>query len=414
MQPFDPAAAAHAYVAVMTPAQMAKAVAYTHGREWMRLWGWLVSLVVAWLIVRAGVTVKIRDMLDRDRRRPFLSSLAIIPVYILIASLLSLPWSIYSGWWFQKQYDLTSQPLSGWLQDQLIGLGFGLVQGLIFWAALYTVMRLAKRSWPLWCGVVAAALLGLALFLQPLVIEPAFNTYKPAPPGPVRDVVVQLGKETGTPTDKIFIYNGSKQSNAYTANVAGMFGTARVALSDTMFKRGSSISEIRAVVGHEMGHYVHAHSLWFIGIAMVLGAIAFWLMGLFFPLFRGVLGAKGVGAVSDPAGLPVLAVSFFTVALLGTPVLNTISRYTEADADSFSLAHAHEPDGLSTALVKTAEYRAPMPSQLEETIFYDHPSVYNRVKKAMDWKAAHMAETEATEARDAEIEKQAAAAPAPK
>lgn len=411
MSTFDPAAAADAFIAVMTPAQMAKAIAYTHGKEWMRLWDWLAALVVAWLIIRTGVTVKIRDAIGKGGTRPFLSALAITPVYLLLTTILSLPWAVYSNWWFEKSYGMTSQPLSGWFQDQLTGSVVGLVMGTIFWVVLYSVMRIGKRSWPIWCGVVASVLLAFALFLQPLVVEPMFNTYKPAPPGPVRDVVVELGKETGTPTDKILIYNGSKQSNRYTANVAGMFGTARVALSDTMFKKGSSVSEIRAVVGHEMGHYVHNHSLWFIGIAFVLASVAFWLAGMIFPLFRGLLGAKGVGEVADPAGLPVLAVALGTVALLGTPVLNTVSRYTEADADAFSLEHAHEPDGLASALVKTADYRAPRPGQLEEIVFYDHPSVYHRVRKAMDWKAAHLAETQASEAKDAEIEKQVAAAP---
>ena len=42
-----------------------------------------------------------------------------------------------------------------------------------------------------------------------------------------------------------------------------------------------------------------------------------------------------------------------------------------------------------SALVKTAEYRYPRPSPVEEFIFYDHPSVERRVHRAMEWKAAH-------------------------
>ena len=44
---------------------------------------------------------------------------------------------------------------------------------------------------------------------------------------------------------------------------------------------------------------------------------------------------------------------------------------------------------MSTALVKTAEYRFPRPGKLEEIIFYDHPSVETRVRRSMEWKAAH-------------------------
>ena len=94
-------------------------------------------------------------------------------------------------------------------------------------------------------------------------------------------------------------------------------------------------------------------------------------------------------SLADPAGLPVLGAVLATLTLLATPLLNTTTRLAESDADSFSLAHAHEPDGLSRALVKTVEYRASSPSTLEEVIFYDHPSVEHRVRKAMEWRAAH-------------------------
>jgi STE24 endopeptidase len=55
----------------------------------------------------------------------------------------------------------------------------------------------------------------------------------------------------------------------------------------------------------------------------------------------------------------------------------------------YSLQTENRPDALSTALVKTAEYRYPRPNAVEEFIFYDHPSVERRVRTAMEWKAAH-------------------------
>jgi STE24 endopeptidase len=78
------------------------------------------------------------------------------------------------------------------------------------------------------------------------------------------------------------------------------------------------------------------------------------------------------------------------LTLLATPVLSTITRTAEADADNFSLQRVGEPDGLAKALVKTIEYRAATPGRLEEILFYDHPSVGWRVRNAMNWKAAHM------------------------
>src|SRR6185312_10602664 len=109
---------------------------------------------------------------------------------------------------------------------------------------------------------------------------------------------------------------------------------------------------------------------------------------LLFPFAARLLGESGA-RLADPAMLPVVAVVMAALSLLATPVFNTATRIQEAQADSFSLDHAHDPDGLSKALVKTIPYRASSPGDLEEFLFYDHPSVEHRVRKAMDWKAAH-------------------------
>jgi STE24 endopeptidase len=77
------------------------------------------------------------------------------------------------------------------------------------------------------------------------------------------------------------------------------------------------------------------------------------------------------------------------LGLLASPLFNTFSRTIETQADAYSLRTENRPDALSSALVKTAEYRYPRPSAIEEFVFYDHPSVERRVRTAMEWKAAH-------------------------
>jgi STE24 endopeptidase len=215
--------------------------------------------------------------------------------------------------------------------------------------------------------------------------------------------VVALAHKAGVPSDKIYIYDGSKQSNRYTANVSGLFGSARVAMSDVMFKKNADIAEVRGVVGHEMGHYKRGHVLWGAVATALLSLAGLGLINLAFPTANRWLGAGAMG-VADPAGLPVLIALFVTLTLIATPLSSTLSRLQEADADAFSLRVANEPDGLSKALVKTIEYRADSPSWLEEAIFYDHPSVRRRVQTAMDWKARHLDLARAQAARDAALE----------
>jgi STE24 endopeptidase len=389
MAVFDPASATAAYMATLSPAGHAKATAYTQGGHWLLLWGWLVTVVAAWLILRSGVLTRTEIAMERKKPRLILVSLVIPAIFVLMDFVLELPWEIYAHWWREKSYGLTSQSLGGWFGEQVIGLVVNVIITALFLAALYALIRRAPRTWWIWAGALSAAFFVILLIVQPIFIEPLFNTYTPAPPGAVRDTVVALAEKAGVPHDKIFIYNGSKQSNRYTANVAGLFGSARVAMSDVMFAKGADIAEVRGVVGHEMGHYKRLHVLWGALAYSLLAISAFGLIHLLFPSAARLMGAK-IGGIFDPAGLPVIIVVVSTLGLLGTPLTNTLTRVAESDADAFSLRVANEPDGLSKALVKTVEYRASSPSALEEFIFYDHPSVERRVRRAMDWKAAHM------------------------
>ena len=385
----DAAAETARILATLSPEETARAVSYTQGGHWLLLWGALASILVSWIIIRLGVLSVIRDKLERRQRRPKLVSLLVGLVYLTLSTLLILPWSIYESWWREKQYGLTSQPLAGWLGEATLSGLISVVIGAVLLVGLYFLIRHARRWWWVWGAGLSAVVVIVMLLVSPLVIEPLFNTYTPAPNGAVRDAVVELAHKTGTPDDKIYIYDGSRQSDRYTANVSGLFGSARVAMSDVMFAKGADIAEVRGVVGHEMGHYVHMHSLWMTGILILLAGIVFFAIDRLFPLARRWLGADRVGDVSDPAGLPVLAAVATVIGLLLTPVMATMTRTIEADADRFSLEQANEPDGLAKALIKTAEYRAPSPSAVEEFLFYDHPSVESRVRRAMEWKAAH-------------------------
>lgn len=393
----DPAAETARWLATISPEDLERAVAYTRGGHWLLLWGAIVSIVVAWLIIRTGILSGIRDRMERRRKRPKLVSLVVGVVWVLMDFVLTLPWAIYQAWWRETQYGLTEQPLTGWLTEALMETAITVVLLGLLIVGLYFIIRHARRLWWAWGAGLTAVAMVFMMIVSPIVFEPLFNDYTPAPDGPMRDSVVELAQRTGTPDDKIFIYDGSKQSDRYTANVSGLFGSARVAMSDVMFAKGADLAEVRGVVGHEMGHYVHMHSLWMTGIMILLAGLVFWLIDRLFPVAKRLLGAGRVGDISDPAGLPVLAAIGAVIGLLLTPVTNTMIRLIEQDADQFSLTHANEPDGLSKALIKTAEYRAPSPSAIEEILFYDHPSVENRIRMAMEWKATHPANAPAAE-----------------
>ena len=381
---FDPNAATAGYIDSLGPAALQKAHDYTVGKEWMLLWALIVAAIVTWLIVRSGLLDRLEARLGEKRAN--VKALVIAFVYFIVSTILTLPWSVYSDWWREKSYGRTAQPFSDWLLQLGIGALISAIGGAIFMAAVYWLMRRAGRAWWAWAGVVTAILFAFVMLLSPVLIEPLFNKYEPVPPGQVRDAVVEMAQRAGIPANKVYMYNGSRQSNNFTANASGVGSTARVAISDVAFKN-ASLDEVRAVTGHEIGHYVLKHIWWGILFYSVGAVILFWLADLTFPWFAARFGSSA--SLRDPRGIPVLMFMVTLFGLLTLPFSNTFSRTLEAQADMYSLRTENRPDALSTSLVKTAEYRYPRPNRIEEIIFYDHPSVESRARTAMEWKAAH-------------------------
>ena len=384
---FDPAAATAAYLARLSPEAHAKAEAYTQGGHWLLLWGALAAVLASWLVLRSGVLVRLRERLGG--RAAWLVAALVVGADLFLEGALLVPWSLYEDWWREAAYGMTSQPLAGFLGEHLLNLAISSLISTLLAVGLYALVRRAPRTWWAWGGGLVAVFIVLVIVAAPVLIQPLFNTYRPAPAGPVRDAVVALARENGVPSDKVLIYDGSRQSNRYTANVSGLFGTARIAMSDVMFAKGADLAEVRAVVAHEMGHYARRHGLFLALAYSVLAVAAFLLVDRMFPLVLRLTGAKGVEGLADPAGFPVVGVLITLLALLATPITNSLIRLAEADADRFSLERAREPDGLARALVKTIEYRDATPGALEETVFYSHPAVGSRIRRAMEWKAAH-------------------------
>jgi len=381
---FDPNAATARYIDSLGPAALQKAHDYTVGKEWMLLWSLLVGALVTWLIVRSGMLDRLEAKLGEKRRnlRAFLVAL----VYFIVSTILTLPWSIYADWWREKSYGRTAQPLSDWLlQLGILTIVTSLIAA-IFFIGIYWLMRRTGKSWWIWSGGLVAIGFAFIALLAPIVIEPLFNHYTPVPPGQVRDAVVEMAQRAGIPPNKVYMYNGSRQSNNFTANAGGVGSTARVAISDVAFKN-ATLDEVRAVTGHEIGHYVLKHTWWGILFYAVGSIILFFIADRTFGWFARRFGSTA--SLDDPRGLPVLMfmVSFFGLVCL--PATNTFSRTLESQADAYSLQTENRPDALATSLVKTAEYRYPRPGRLEEIVFYDHPSVEARVRRAMEWKAVH-------------------------
>jgi STE24 endopeptidase len=386
----DPAAATRAWLDSVPQDKREKSDAYFEGGYWLILWNYLLVAGISILLLSSRISARLRDFSQRLTRYETLQVACYAVPYLLLVFVVSFPLNVYEHFFREHQYGLATQSFPAWFREQLIGLGITLIAGTIFFIVLYAVFRRAPKTWWIWGTGVAVAFSFFLLFIAPVFIEPLFNTYKPLTKPEIGEPILAMARANEIPVKQVFEVDASRQTTRASANVSGFLGTTRIALNDNLLRQ-CTLPEIRLVMAHEMGHYVLNHGaklLTYLGIFILIG---FALTRILFDAAVRRWGERwGVRGIADPAGLPLLAWIFCTLLFLATPLLNTVVRVTEREADAFGINTAREPDGMAEVALKLGVYRKLNPTPLEEFIFYDHPSGRSRIRMAMDWKAANL------------------------
>jgi STE24 endopeptidase len=402
---FDPAAATQAWLASVPRDQREKSDAYFEGGYWLLLWNFLFAAAISIFLLESCISTRLRDFAERICRRrrwlpkgtwqlPLQVILYGIPYFLIVATL-SFPLNLYERFFREHQYGLATQTFLPWFREQLIVLGLTVIGGTISLIALYSVFRRAPRTYWIWGTAVAVTFLLVVVVIAPVFIEPLFNTYTPISDPKIRDPILAMARANQIPAKQVFQVDASRQTTRVSANVSGFLGTTRIALNDNLLKQ-CTLPEIRAVMAHEMGHYVLNHGAKLLTYSGIFVLVGFGLTRTLFDAAVRRWGVKwSVRGIADPAGLPLLALILSILLFIATPFLNTVVRVTEREADAFGINTSREPDGMAKVALKLGTYRKLDPRPLEEFIFFDHPSGRARIRMAMDWKAANLPAGEA-------------------
>jgi STE24 endopeptidase len=390
--PFDVEAATRAYLDTLQGVARAKSDAYFEGGYWLLLWNALAGIVSAWVMLHFGWSAAWSRWAERVTKRRWLQPALYSLPFTLVSVLIVAPWTLYTDYYREKQYGLMNLSLGGWLGERAIQIGISLLMTAIMLMVVFAVIRRARRTWWLWGAGALTLFTAFGVLIAPVFISPLFNKYTPMQAGPLRDQILGMARANHVPADNVYVFDASKQTKRISANVSGLGPTIRISLNDNLLNR-TSPAEVKAVMGHELGHYVLGHVWQLIFEFALIFLVAFLVLWWLTPRLLARFGSRwGVSDTADPAVTPLFAVILTVYMLAATPVLNTIVRTHESEADAFGLDAAREPDGFAATAMKLSEYRKIEPSPTEEALFFDHPSGRTRVHMAMEWKAKHLAE----------------------
>jgi STE24 endopeptidase len=382
---FNVEKATDAYLNLLSPEQRKLSDQYFEGGYWLQLWELLWTVGACALLLVTGASERMSQWSQHVSRRKWISTPLFIAQILLALFLFDFAWSIYAEFLRDHRYGLSEQSFGGWLRDQVVIIGANVI---IFGLALtfvYAAVRRTGARWWVWATGLSLVTVLLVQLISPVYILPLLNDYKPLPEGPVKKAVLSLARANQVPTAHVEWFDASKQTTRISANVAGLLNTTRIALNDNLLHK-TSLPEIKAVLGHEMGHYVLDH-VW---KGSILGTLVIGVaLALLSVTLDGALRRWGVRLRvtdrADPKALPLAIALFSVIFFLLTPLQNLVVRSFEGEADAFGLNAAREPYGWATAAMRLSTYRKISPGPLEEFVFYDHPSGYRRVRAAMIW-----------------------------
>jgi STE24 endopeptidase len=387
---FDPEAATNAYLALIPPSAKSRSDAYFEGGYWLQLWDFVYGVSIALLLLNLRWSAAMRNLAERITPFGPIRTALYWTQYIVLVAVLGFPLAVYEGYFREHQYGLATQTFGPWLFDQFKGLLLNIVLGAIITVVIFGVVRRLPRTWWIWGALVTVAFLIFVVLIGPVFIVPIFNKVTRLQDPRVTEPILRLARANGISARDVFQIDASRQTTRISANVSGFGKTMRITLNDNLLRRGSP-EEIQAVIGHEMGHYVLNHVYKFIVYSLVI--IVVWFAALQWAETWALArwGEKWqIRGIGDTAVLPLVvlvsAIFFFVL----TPVVNTITRVEEYEADMFGLNASRQPDGFAQAAIHLSEYRKMSPGPVEEWIFYDHPSGRNRILAAMRWKGENL------------------------
>lgn len=387
---FDAATATQAWLDTVPPDKRERSDSYFEGGYWLILWNFLLTAAISILFLARGWSAGIRNWTERTSRRKGIQVMLYSAVFLFLSFVLSFPLTVYQYFFREHAYGLATQTFMPWFLEQLLALAVNVVVSALLLVALYAVFRRAPKTWWAWGTALTILFFAIGQILFPVFVSPLFNTYRPVTDPAVRDPILTLARANQIPVDNVYEFDASRQTTRVSANVSGFLSTTRISLNDNLLNQ-CSLQEIRYVMGHEMGHYVLNHSPKLVMGLGVVTFLAFVFLRFTFDWSVRKWGARwDVRGIADPAGLPLIILLVSLLGFLGTPIVNTLGRNIEIEADIFGLNTTREADGMAQASLKLGTYRKLNPGYLEEVIFYDHPSGRARIRMAMDWKAAQL------------------------
>ncbi len=373
-------------VPVPEPSEKAMARYRSGVALWLLDMAWGVILPAA--ILLTGFSARMRTWATRVSRKRVLTIAIYFAIFSIVTYVIDLPRAYYEEFVREHAYGLSNQTFSKWLGDSLKSLAVGTVMGALFLWVPYLLIRRSPQRWWLYTAMAAVPFLCLTMLIAPVWIDPLFNTFGPMKNKALETRILQLADRAGIEGGRVYEVDKSTDTKTLNAYVAGVGGTKRIVLWDTIIARLDE-PQLLFVMGHEMGHYVLNHIWKLLAVISVLIAV------LLYAVHRtaGAVIARqharfGFTELSDVASLPLIMLLFSLAFLVASPMALGINRHFEHEADRFGLeiTRTNRAAALSFVRLQEDNLANPRPHWLVRLFRQSHPTLAERIEFANSYR----------------------------
>ncbi|WP_024831977.1 M48 family metallopeptidase [Ruminiclostridium josui] len=353
---------------------------------------WLIRLFLSFAVpaffIFSKLSIHIRNWAAGRARRWISIIILYFIAYSVIETLIYLPLDIYTGFFRMHQYGLSNQNFSQWIIDTIKNFIVNTVLTCaIIWVPFLIIKKSPKRWW-LYIALISIPYLFIVSYIQPVVIDPIFNQYKPIEDSHLSLKIEDLLNKTSIGDCQVYQVDKSKETNQMNAYMTGVFNTKRIVLWDTTINYLDT-DEILGVTAHEMGHYLMGHvwkSIVFGGIGSIV--ILYLIYRMLGYILKKTKGKLGFSKVSDIAAYPLIILLINLMMFFTAPITNAYSRSMETEADRFELELTKNNFATATATVKLHQQSLTMPEPgiVYMLWTYDHPTFKSRVDFANEYR----------------------------
>jgi len=358
---------------LLSPTEFVKAGNYAISKERINIISSIVEYAVLLFWMSFGIAWFDAQFLSLS---PTLHTIAFVLGFIILNSLVSLPFELYQKFVLDEEYGFNKSTWALYIKDTLISTSLMiLLGGLVIWGV--SSIMLSVQMWWLYSFLFIFGVIMLVNMFFPTVRALFFDKVTPLQDGELKEKIEGMMQKTGFVSSGIFVSDASKRDARLNAYFGGIGKTKRVVLFDTLLEKLSA-KELLAVLGHELGHFAHGDIYKNMGL---MGLLLFAMFAIFGNLSEGLFLELGVSA--QPGVLMVLFLLFMPVlGFIMMPLMGMVSRHNEFEADKTG-AELGGGEHLASALQKlvTENKSFPLSHPLYIFFHYTHPPVMERLKE---------------------------------